>query len=703
MLQLTGLSKSYGGRTLFQGVTWRVNPGDRWGLVGPNGAGKTTLLRIIAGEAPADDGDVACPKGWRMGFLPQEVRRTGNGRVLEEAIASIPEAGPLEKELRRLEEAMSTAATEEAAEALGAEYSNVQDRFLAIDGFSVEARAREILGGLGFAEDDLDRPLSELSGGWGMRVHLAGLLLAQPDILLLDEPTNHLDLQSLEWVEGFMADYPGAWVVVSHDRYFLNRLVSSIADLRVDGVDQYAGNYDFFIGERDEREAQWEREAEGHLKKMADMQQFVDRFKAKASKARQAQSKAKQIQRMEKDLAPQTEASNLRKRSRKRPVKIRLPDPERSGRHTLTLRDVRKAWPLEDGGELVVYEAVNFQAERGDHVALVGPNGAGKSTLLKVLADATEFQSGERILGHNVTTYHYGQHQADELHPSHSVLQELRTVMPGAGETQVRGLLGAFLFSEDEVEKRIEVLSGGEKARVALAKMLARPANVLLLDEPTNHLDLESREVLERALAAYTGTIVFVSHDRYFINRVANKLVEVQAGEQPMTYPGDYDYWVWKKSETAAPAQAHTPGAPPPPKRDAKSAPKAAAKPSAKPNHKKEARPAKKNANKAPKPPQPPKPVASAPSSPAPKTQVPPRSSISKNARQKIEREVEALETEIADIERRLMEIDGALALPDVYADPARFNALLAERNELDPRLQRRMTKWEERSAKLQR
>ncbi len=692
MLQLNGLSKSFGGRTLFKGVTWRVNPGDRWGLVGPNGAGKTTLLRMIAGEEAADDGDVACPKGWRIGFLPQEVRRDATGRVLEEAIAAIPEAGHLDRELRRLEEAMADAASEEEAEAAAALYSKAQDRFLAIDGFSVEARAREILGGLGFAEKDLDRPMSELSGGWGMRVYLAGLLLAQPDLLLLDEPTNHLDLESLDWVEQFMVDYPGAWVVVSHDRYFLNRLVGSIADLRVDGVDQYAGNYDFFIKSRDEREAQWAREAEGHAKKMAEMQQFVDRFRAKASKARQAQSKAKQLDRMEKELAPQTAAINLRRRSRKRPVRIRLPEPERSGRHTLTLRDVRKTWPTEGGGEHVVYESVNFQAERGDKIALVGPNGAGKSTLLKVLAAATDIQAGERILGHNVTTYHYGQHQADELHPSHTVLQELRTVLPGAGETQVRGLLGAFLFSEEEVDKHIQVLSGGEKARVALAKMLARPANVLLLDEPTNHLDLESREVLEMALADYTGSIIFVSHDRYFINRVATKVVELQEGLAPMSYPGDYDYWIWKKREarSAEDAEAQSRArskAGPNPKAKGDASP-AGGKQKNKQRNKQKKAGGQKNPNKAPKPPQQPR-------------KPPPKPGMSKNARQKLEREVESLESEIGDLEQRIMEIDGELASPEVYASPDRFNDLLAERNEIEPRLQRRMQRWEDTSGKL--
>ena len=406
-------------------------------MVGPNGVGKTTLLRMVAGEEVTEDGDVACPRGWRVGFLPQEVIRSAAGTVLEETIGAIPEAGDLEGQMRRLEEAMASADSEAEAEALALEYAKIQDRFVAIDGFSIEARAREILGGLGFEDSELGRPMAELSGGWGMWVHLAGLLLSQPDLLLLDEPTNHLDLESLDWVENFMKEYAGAWVVVSHDRYFLNRVVSAIADLGVDGVHAYPGNYDRYIVERDERYAQLEREAEGHAKKMAEMQVFVDRFKAKATKARQAQSRAKQIERMEKDLSPQTEALQARRRSRRRPVKIRLAEPERSGRHPLTLKNLRKAWPTEDGGEHVVYEALNFQIERGEHIALVGPNGAGKSTLLKVLAASTDYQAGERVLGHNATTYHYGQHQADELHPSHTVLQELRTVLPGAGETQV--------------------------------------------------------------------------------------------------------------------------------------------------------------------------------------------------------------------------------------------------------------------------
>jgi ATP-binding cassette subfamily F protein 3 len=429
---------------------------------------------------------------------------------------------------------------------------------------------------------------------------------------------------------------------------------------------------------------------------------------------------------MEEELGPQAEALIARRKSRKRPVRIRLPEPERCGRHTIILKDVRKTWPIEGGREHVVYEGLNFQAERGEHIALVGPNGAGKSTLLKVLAASTGFQSGERVLGHNVTTYHYGQHQADELHPSHTVLEEVRTVMRGAGETQVRGLLGAFLFSEDEVDKRIEVLSGGEKARVALAKMLARPANVLLLDEPTNHLDLESREVLERALAEYSGSIIFVSHDRYFINRVANKVIEVQAGQQPMSYPGDYDYWVWKKREAQAPPKQKTgkakgkgkgkgKGGGDRPKGkgggdrskgkgggdrskgnaggdESKGKRSVGAKPHLNPSDKKQQ--AAPSASKAAGP----KSANPAPAAAKPASSTPP---MSKNSRQKAEREVETLEGEISEIEQRIMEIDGELASPEVYASPDRFNDLLAERNKLEPRLQRRMQRWEELSSRL--
>ncbi len=547
MFQLSDLAKSFGGRTLFQGATWRIRPGERWGLVGPNGIGKTTLLRIVAGMESADRGSVTRPRASTLGYLAQEVQRGGGTTVLAETCAALPEAGALERRMRALEAEMASAPPAKAEE-LAALHGELQDRFHQLDGFSVETKAKEILAGLGFKPADFDRPLAELSGGWTMRVSLAGLLLARPDLLLLDEPTNHLDLESVVWLEEFLADYAGAWVVVSHDRYFLNRMVDGIAELRADGIALYAGSYDDYLEEREAREARVIAAAEEQRKKIADMERFVERFRYKATKARAAQSRLKALAKIERIEVP---------KKRKRALRIRLPEPPRSGDVALALDRVRKCY-----GSNVVYDGLAFELRRGEKVALVGPNGAGKSTLLKILAGSTEIQGGARRLGHNVGSYYYAQHQSEALVPTRTVLEEMRETMPLEPESAVRGILGAFLFSGDDVDKKISVLSGGEKARVALAKMLARPSNLLLLDEPTNHLDLQSREVLESALADFPGTIAFISHDRYFINAICTKVVEVRPGDGRsvlVPYVGDYDYWQWKRArEEAEASEART-------------------------------------------------------------------------------------------------------------------------------------------------
>ncbi len=428
-------------------------------------------------------------------------------------------------------------------------YGEVQHRFEALGGYRLEAEAKIILGGLGFSPEGAHRPLAEFSGGWRMRAALARLLLLRPDLLLLDEPTNHLDLESLGWLENFLAAYEGSVVIVSHDRYFLNRMVTAIAELAGGSVTLYHGDYDHFLVEREARQALREAQARNQAKRVAEIERFIDRFRYKASKARQVQSRVKMLDRMERI---ETEAGARR-------IHFSFPQPPRTGRLVARLAGVRKAY-----GDNVVYSGVDFLVERGDRVALVGVNGAGKSTLLKVLAGALPFDAGERALGSHVEVQYYAQHQLDLLDPTRTVLEEIELAAPEAQTSRLRTILGSFLFSGDTVEKKVAVLSGGEKARLALAKMLARPAALLCMDEPTNHLDLASKEVLEEALSGFTGTIVFISHDRYFINRIATQVVEVDRGHLT-THLGTYDdYLDHKAAATASPAAAEPTRSPAP-------------------------------------------------------------------------------------------------------------------------------------------
>jgi len=523
VIQLESVSKGYGGQELFREVTWTIAGGERIGLVGPNGAGKTTLCRILAGVEEPDAGRVNRARSTTVGYLPQEVAVAGDQSVLGEALSGFDEVWGLEREMERVAAALAAAPAD--GDALTARYGDLQHRFEALGGYRLETEARTILGGLGFRPGEVMRPVTEFSGGWRMRAALARLLLLRPSLLLLDEPTNHLDLESLGWLESFLADYDGTVVVVSHDRYFLNRMVTSIAELGAGGLTVYPGDYDDYLVEREARRELLEAQARNQAKRIAEIERFIERFRYKATKARQVQSRVKMLERIDRIEAGRAA----------RQIRVAFPQPPRTGRRVASLRGIAKAY-----GENVVYRGVDFEVERGDRVALVGVNGAGKSTLLKILAGALAPDAGERALGPHVAVHYYAQHQLDALDPARTVLEELEAVAPGLGHTRVRTLLGAFLFSGDAVEKRISVLSGGEKARVALAKMLVRPAALLCLDEPTNHLDLASREVLEEALAAFPATIVFISHDRYFINRIATRVVHVDRGTLT-DYLGGYD------------------------------------------------------------------------------------------------------------------------------------------------------------------
>jgi ATP-binding cassette subfamily F protein 3 len=548
VIQLDDISKGFGGQLLFRDLTWRIAERERIGLVGPNGAGKTTLCRILAGMEEPDSGQVSRPRGVTVGYLAQEAAGQASGSVLAEALSGFEAVWALEREMEDVARALETS----PSEALTERYGEVQHRFEALGGYRLETQARAILSGLGFRADQLMEPLTVFSGGWRMRAALARLLLLAPSLLLLDEPTNHLDLASLAWLEDFLTGYDGTVVVVSHDRYFLNRMVTSIADLTPEGLVVYPGDYDDFLVEREARRELLEARARNQAKRIAEVERFIERFRYKATKARQVQSRIKMLDKVERLEVP----------GARRQVHFAFPEPPRTGRRVATLTGIHKAY-----GDNVVYAGVDVAVERGDRLALVGDNGAGKSTLLKILAGVLPFDRGERTLGSHVAVHYYAQHQLDALDSTRTVLEELEAVAPESTHTRLRTILGAFLFSGDSVDKKVAVLSGGEKARLALARMLVRPAALLCLDEPTNHLDLASREVLESALAEFPGTIVFISHDRYFINRIATVVVEVARG-QLTPYPGSYDDFVESKERGVVPSVArareprHAPGHP---------------------------------------------------------------------------------------------------------------------------------------------
>jgi ATP-binding cassette, subfamily F, member 3 len=496
MLQLSNVSKSFSGRVLFENVSLQINRGDRVGLVGPNGAGKSTLFSIILNEQSPDSGRVLMERGMTFGYLAQENAPAGEETVMELATKHAPENS----------------------------------------GWEIEPKAQKILRGLAFRESDFNRPAKALSGGWVMRAHLARLLVQEPDLLLLDEPTNHLDLESLLWFQDYLKNYPGAILIISHDRAFLNSLLRKVVEIAWQRLHFYNGNYDDFVREKAARAEQHLAAYENQQREIARLQEFADRFRAKASKAAQAQSKLKQIERMEKIEAPAETAKT---------VGFRFPQPQRSGQRVMTLKDVNFAY-----GNLEVYRGMELEVERGQRTVLVGPNGAGKSTLLKLLAGVLAMQDGTRVPGHNVKCGYFAQNRVEMLKPNRSVLAEAMDLEISQPEQFVRTLLGSFLFSGEDVFKPVAVLSGGEKSRLALCKLLLDPPNFLLLDEPTTHLDMASIEALMGALKSFQGTIVFISHDVHFIRSVAETVIHISAGKLT-PYAGDYQYYLDKSKATS--------------------------------------------------------------------------------------------------------------------------------------------------------
>jgi ATP-binding cassette subfamily F protein 3 len=524
MLTISQVTKAFAGRVLFEEASLQVNRGDRVGLVGPNGAGKSTLFALILGEASPDEGKISLEKSATVGFLPQEHAPAGDETVLELACAVSPELIKAQRILKTTPED-------------SAEHHEALHLFDEHGGWQLEPKAKRILAGLAFRESDFDRPARTLSGGWVMRAHLARLLVQEPELLLLDEPTNHLDLESLVWFQEYLTNYPGAIFMISHDREFLNHLVGSIVEIAHRRLNRYRGNWDSYVEQKAAREEQQLSAYKNQQKEIASLQQFADRFRAKASKASQAQSKLKQIDRMEKIEAPV---------AREKTVHFRFPQPPRSGHRVITLKNVDHAY-----GDLVVYRDLNFETERGQRTVLVGPNGAGKSTLLKLLAGVLHVQNGERDLGHNVKVGYFSQYRVDMLEPAMTVLETARDMSNPVSEQVARTVLGSFLFRGDDVFKTTAVLSGGEKTRLALVRLLLDPPNLLLMDEPTTHLDVGSIDALVGALGQYEGTLIFISHDVYFIRAVAKTVLHINLGKLT-PYAGDYDYYLDKSRATSA-------------------------------------------------------------------------------------------------------------------------------------------------------
>jgi ATP-binding cassette subfamily F protein 3 len=532
MIQLSSAGKRYGHKLLFEGADWLITNRDRVGLVGGNGTGKSTLMKVLAGLETLDYGSIVVAKGTSAGYLPQDGLSLSGRSVFAECMSVFSELRAMEQEMEELTRKMAELDhTSPEYEQVAERFHRLEPEFRTRDGYALEAHVGAVLTGLGFHKDDWLRNTEEFSGGWQMRIALAKLLLQQPNLLLLDEPTNHLDLEARNWLEEYLGKYPHSFVLISHDRYFLDVTVNRTCEIWNKQIHLYSGNYDKYLAQKTQRREQLEAAYRTQRERIEQLEVFINRFRYQATKAKQVQSRIKELEKIERIEIPQEE----------RTIHFSFPQPKPSGRIVAEFLNVTKSY-----GEKHVFSNVNFMVEKGERIALVGVNGAGKSTLIKLLAATESLSSGEYRLGHNVLVDYFAQDQYKELNPEARILEDLGEASPRSSETELRNLLGCFLFSGDDVFKRIGVLSGGERNRYALLRMLLHPANFLLLDEPTNHLDMRAKDVLLEALSKYTGTVVFVSHDRYFIDKLSTRVFEIGEGRVEI-YPGNYEDYVWRK------------------------------------------------------------------------------------------------------------------------------------------------------------
>ncbi len=632
MIAINNLTFEIGARALYDEASWHIKPGDKTGLIGANGTGKTTLLKLIVGEYAPTSGSISMAKDIKIGYLNQDLLSYQSDKsILHVAMEAFERQNQLHTEIERLLKKLETDYSDDIIQKL----SDKQTEFEALDGYSIEYRAHEILAGLGFSDDDQKRPLSEFSGGWRMRVMLARILLQAPDILLLDEPTNHLDLPSIKWLESYLQAFEGAIVIVSHDRYFLDRVVDIIVESKRGKLIQYAGNYSFYLEEKALREEIQSNQYKNQQAKIKQEERLIERFRAKASKAKMVQSRIKALERMERvedvdDYNPT--------------VNFRFKFSKQSGRHVVRLEDVSKSYP-----GIPIIEHADAIIEKGDKIALIGANGKGKSTLLRIVAGADKAFTGKSETGHNVTQTFFAQHQLEALHLDNEILQELQTFAPKHTETELRSILGCFLFTGDDAFKKIRVLSGGEKSRVALAKALTADANFLVLDEPTNHLDIQSVNILIQALKQFEGTFIVVSHDRYLLDNVANKIWYIEdrkIKEYPGTYR-EYEEWVANRPVNAPLAKSE------------------------------------------PKP-------AKTPSKPAPV-----KGDDHERQAKRLNRELESTESRMADTEQRIKEAEALMAQESTYANPDRLAEASRQYEVLKGELTGLQQQWEKLAEEI--